>query len=68
MSYDGFVANRPNARREEGRRTEHGPRYEGTNPGAGCNSTHVARGRKKYKRRRARAERHKANQDAGKSN
>jgi len=48
------MSNRPNPRRDEERRTENGPRWESKNPGAGCNSTHVARGRAKWKRRRAR--------------
>lgn len=51
------MSNHPNHRREEERRTEHGPRYERLNPGKGCNSTHVARGRKKWKRRKRRSER-----------
>ena len=53
------MSNKPNYRRNEPRRTETGPRYESKNPGKGCNSTHVARGRKKYKRRLRRAERRK---------
>jgi hypothetical protein len=51
------MSNRDNHRRDELRRSEHGPRYENANPGAGCNATHVARGRKKYKKRLRRAER-----------
>lgn len=51
------MSNKPNHRREEQRRTEHGPRWENGNPGKGCNATHVARARKKHKRIRARAER-----------
>ena len=53
------MSNRPNHRRGEERRTEHGPRWESKNPGAGCNSTHVARARREWKRIRARAERRK---------
>ena len=49
------MSNRRNHRREEGRRTENGPRYENPNPGAGCNATHVAASRAKWKRRQARA-------------
>ena len=44
------MSNHDNHRRDEDRRSEHGPRYENGDPGAGCNSTHVARGRKKWKR------------------
>lgn len=32
------------------KRTENGPRYESANPGKGCNSTHVARSRRAWKR------------------
>ena len=51
------MSNRKNYRRDEERRTETGPTYESSNPGAGCNSTHVARSRRKWKRRAARSER-----------
>lgn len=51
------MSNRRNYRRDEARRTEHGPRFESHNPGEGCNSTHVARGRRKYKRREIRRQR-----------
>lgn len=51
------MSNRTNARRGDRRRTETGPSYESKNPGAGCNSTHVARSRRKWKRRAARSER-----------
>lgn len=51
------MSNRQNYRRGESRRTENGPRWESRNPGAGCNSTHVARSRRKWKRRAARIER-----------
>ena len=44
-----------NHRRGQKARTETGPTWENRNPGAGCNSTHVARGRKKWKRLRARS-------------
>ena len=44
------MSNHRNHRRGEHRRTEHGPRYESQNPGEGSNSTHVARGRKRWKR------------------
>ena len=51
------MSNHDNHRRGEKKRTETGPSYESANPGAGCNSTHVARSRKKWKRRQARAKR-----------
>lgn len=44
------MSNHDNARRGEHARTEHGPRWESKDPGAGCNSTHVARSRRKWKR------------------
>jgi len=47
----------PNHRRDQGRRSEHGPRWENPDPGAGCNSTHVARSRRRWKRIAARTER-----------
>lgn len=49
------MSNHDNHRLGEKKRSEHGPRYESHDPGAGCNSTHVARGRKKYKQRKTRA-------------
>lgn len=51
------MSNKPNPRRGEARRTEHGPRHENPNPGKGANATHVARARRKHKvraRRKAR--------------
>lgn len=57
------MSNHRNARRDETRRSEHGPRWENGDPGAGCNSTHVARGRRRYKRIRARVERRVANRE-----
>lgn len=51
------MSNHPNHRRAEGRRTETGPSYESKNPGKGSNSTHVAKSRRKWKRRAARSER-----------
>jgi hypothetical protein len=47
------MSNKNNARRGDKKRTEHGPRWENANPGAGCNSTHVARSRANWKRRNA---------------
>jgi hypothetical protein len=49
------MSNRVNPRRKIVKRTETGPRYENANPGAGCNATHVARSRSKWKRRAARS-------------
>lgn len=46
-----------NHRRGEARRQDNGPTWESHTPAAGCNSTHVARSRAKWKRRAARAER-----------
>jgi hypothetical protein len=57
------VSNKTNHRRRGGKRTENGPRYENGNPGKGCNSTHVARGRRKWKRIVARTERRKWNSE-----
>lgn len=51
------MSNKTNLRRKKTKRTETGPRYENRNPGAGSNSTHVARSRKKWKRRASRTER-----------
>jgi hypothetical protein len=53
----GTMSNRTNPRRKKSKRTETGPRFENPNPGAGCNATHVARSRKKWKRVGARTER-----------
>jgi len=53
------MSNHDNHRRGEQRRSEHGPRYENPDPGKGCNATHVARGRKSWKRRLVRALRRK---------
>ena len=39
----------------------HDPRYESSDPGAGCNATHVARARSKWKRITARQDRHENN-------
>lgn len=54
------MSNHDNHRREERKRTETGPRYENPNPGAGCNATHVARGRRKWKRITAQEDRQRA--------
>jgi len=42
------MSNHKNHRRGESRRTEHGPIWENSNPGKGCNSTHVARARRSW--------------------
>lgn len=47
----------PNHRRGHGRIRERGPRWENGNPAAGCNATHVARARRKWKKRVRRYER-----------
>jgi hypothetical protein len=47
----------PNQRREHERIPDHGPAYESRTPAKGCNSTHVARSRGKWKARASRAER-----------
>lgn len=57
------MSNKNNPRRGEARRTAHGPRWENPNPGAGCNATHVARARAKWKRRAARRSRREANRE-----
>lgn len=44
------MSNHDNHRRGEKKRTEHGPRWENPNPGKGCNTTHVARSRAKWKK------------------
>ncbi len=49
------MSNRPNHRRGDARRTEHGPSWEAKNPSKGCNSTHVARARSKWKKRKNRS-------------
>jgi len=49
------VSNHDNHRRGEKKRTEHGPTWEGSPPSSGCNSTHVARGRRWWKKFRVRA-------------
>lgn len=51
------MSSKVNHRRGHGRIQERGPCYENANPAAGCNSTHVARSRAKWKKRAARAER-----------
>ena len=48
------MSNKKNHARKGAKRTENGPRWESANPGAGCNSTHVARGRRAWKRIEAR--------------
>jgi hypothetical protein len=51
------MSSAPNHRRQHGRVLERGPRWENANPAAGCNSTHVARARRKFRVGRRRAER-----------
>jgi len=51
------MSNGPNHRRGHDRIQDNGPTWEGGPPSSGCNSTHVARARKKWKRRANRSER-----------
>jgi hypothetical protein len=51
------MSTKPNHRRKHGRIQGNGPRWENPNPEAGCNSTHVARSRRKWQNRRRRQER-----------
>lgn len=51
------MSTKPNHRRGEDRKQDNGPTFESPTPAAGCNSTHVARSRRKWKRRAARSER-----------
>jgi hypothetical protein len=51
------MSQRPNHRRGEDRHQDNGPTWEGGPPNSGCNSTHVARSRKKWKRIANRTER-----------
>lgn len=51
------MSQKPNHRRGEPRHQDNGPTYENPTPNSGCNSTHVARSRAKWKRRIAKAER-----------
>lgn len=53
----------PNHRRGHGRIQGNGPRWENPNPEAGCNSTHVAKARKDWKRIANRAERRTGSYD-----
>jgi hypothetical protein len=45
------MSQKPNHRRGEKRHQDNGPTWEGGPPNSGTNSTHVARARKKWKRR-----------------
>ncbi len=47
----------PNHRRGHDAIQDHGPAWEGLDPSAGCNSTHVARGRASWRTMGRRAER-----------
>ena len=53
----------PNHRRGHGRIQGNGPRWENPNPEAGCNATHVARARSKWKRIANRTERRTGSYD-----
>lgn len=48
------MTQRKNPRREGVRRQDNGPTWEGGPPNSGSNSTHVAKSRRKWKRRRSR--------------
>jgi len=45
------MSSKPNHRRGHGRIQDNGPAYEQQTPCGGCNSTHVARSRAKWKAR-----------------
>jgi hypothetical protein len=51
------MSNHDNHRRGHGKIQDNGPTWEGGPPSSGCNSTHVARSRRRWKRIGARAER-----------
>jgi hypothetical protein len=51
------MSSKPNHRRGEPRRQDHGPTWESPTPSAGCNSTHVARSRSWWKKQINRVER-----------
>lgn len=51
------MSHQKNHRRAEDGGQDNGPDWEGGPPCSGCNSTHVARARTKWKRRAARSER-----------
>lgn len=51
------MSNHANHRRDHDKVQDHGPTWESHTPAAGCNSTHVARTRSKWKRIGSRAER-----------
>lgn len=57
VSTVALVSTKPNHRRDHGRLQDHGPAWESPTPCAGCNSTHVARARRWWKRSKSRAER-----------
>ena len=57
----------PNHRRGHGRIQDHGPTWEGNPPASGCNSTHVARSRSKWKKRKHRAFRRTDGRSTGKA-
>lgn len=53
-------------KRKQKNRTEHGPSYENRNPGAGSNSTHVARARRWWQNFARRTERRTGSTSFGK--
>jgi hypothetical protein len=56
----------PNHRRGEDRSQDNGPTWEGSPPCSGCNSTHVAKARTKWRKRGRRAERRTGKRGANK--
>lgn len=58
------MSSKPNHRRGHGRIQGNGPRWEGPNPEDGCNSTHVARARRWWRKHERRVER-RTNKNGG---
>lgn len=56
----------PNHRRGHGRIADNGPTWEGSPPASGCNSTHVARARRRWRDMGRRAERRTGKKGANK--
>lgn len=58
-----MMSSGPNHRRGHSHIQDNGPTWEGGPPCSGCNSTHVARSRSKWKRRNSRSERRTGQHD-----
>ena len=58
------MSNHKNHRRDHDAIQDNGPTWEGGPPSSGCNSTHVARSRTKWRKRGRRAERRTGNRRA----